>query len=197
MQSSSGLLIIFIKWPSLTICFAVCKTAIDHCKHQFLHCLVHLAAHSVQHLPKMLWVCPSEIGCLLTAAAHAVDRTLRARDALQVLEVHDNEVWHVVFSHSGHLLGSASRDGTAILWRVKPSGEAVLQHRLEGHDKPLCFLAFSPDDSMVLTCGNDPTVRPSSSVRHGSAGSATPHSSGQQCCMGIHAHPSGLQACRD
>lgn len=78
---------------------------------------------------------------------------------MQVLEVHENEVWHVAFSHNGQLLGSASRDGTAIVWRVKPSGEAVLQHRLQGHDKPLCFLAFSPDDAHLLTCGNDSVVR--------------------------------------
>ncbi|KAK9813826.1 hypothetical protein WJX73_000377 [Symbiochloris irregularis] len=77
----------------------------------------------------------------------------------QALEAHDNEVWHVVFSHNGLLLGSASRDGTAIIWRVKATGEATLQHRLQGHDKPLCFLAFSPDDSLLLTCGNDPVVK--------------------------------------
>ena len=97
----------------------------------------------------------------------------------QVLEVHDNEVWHVAFSHSGQLLGSASRDGTAILWRVKPSGEAVLQHRLQGHDKPLCFLAFSPDDSHLLTCGNDPVVCSTAPCKRGGG----PSPNGTQCLL--------------
>lgn len=85
---------------------------------------------------------------------------------MQVLEDHENEVWHVAFSHSGQLLGSASRDGTAIIWRVKANGEACLQHRLAGQDKPLCCLAFSPDDSMLLTCGSTPVVRTASLLMH-------------------------------
>ena len=75
----------------------------------------------------------------------------------QILEGHDNEVWHVVFSHDGSLLGSASRDGTAIIWRIMPTGEASLQQRLQAH-KPISFIAFSPDDSLLLTCGHDSLV---------------------------------------
>ena len=77
----------------------------------------------------------------------------------QVLEGHSDEIWHVAFSHDGRHLGTASKDGSACLWAVKARGEALLSHTLPadlgpGPPKSLSFLAFSPDDSMLLTCGS-------------------------------------------
>ena len=80
-------------------------------------------------------------------------------DALQVLEGHSDEIWHVTFSHDGRLVGSASKDGAACIWRVKASGEAVLLHTLQGHTQSLSLVTFSPDDSLLLTCGSEPEVR--------------------------------------
>ena len=70
----------------------------------------------------------------------------------------------MAFSHDGRHLGTASKDGSACLWAIKARGEAVLLHTLPGdsspsHPKSLSFLAFSPDDSMLLTCGSGPEVR--------------------------------------
>lgn len=78
---------------------------------------------------------------------------------VQVLEGHSDEIWHVAFSHDGRHLGTASKDGSACLWAVKARGEALLSHTLPadsgpGPPKSLSFLAFSPDDSMLLTCGS-------------------------------------------
>ncbi|EIE21969.1 WD40 repeat-like protein [Coccomyxa subellipsoidea C-169] len=77
----------------------------------------------------------------------------------QVLETHRDEVWHVQFSNSGLLLASASKDATAQIWRIGPTGEAVHMHTLTGHDKAVAFLTWSPDDSRLLTCGSDHEVR--------------------------------------
>lgn len=37
---------------------------------------------------------------------------------VQVLEVHDDEVWFLQFSHDGRYLASSSKDRTAIIWEV-------------------------------------------------------------------------------
>ncbi len=34
-----------------------------------------------------------------------------------------------------------------------------LKHTLTGHQKPVSFVAWSPDDSMLLTCGNEESVK--------------------------------------
>ncbi len=80
----------------------------------------------------------------------------------QVLEAHKDEVWHVQFSHSGLLLASGSKDATAQIWRISPTGEAVHMHSLTGHEKAVAFVTWSPDDSRLLTCGSDHEVQPHS-----------------------------------
>ncbi len=77
---------------------------------------------------------------------------------LQILDNHRDEVWHVQFSHSGTMLASASKDTTALIWRVDSLGEPILMHTLAGHEKAVAFLTWSPDDSRILTCGADNEV---------------------------------------
>ncbi|KAM0949392.1 putative transcription factor WD40-like family [Dioscorea sansibarensis] len=73
---------------------------------------------------------------------------------VQTLYAHKNEVWFVQFSNAGKYLASSSKDCTAIVWEVKEDDALSLEHTLEGHGKPVSFLAWSPDDTMLLTCGN-------------------------------------------
>nr|KJB47107.1 hypothetical protein B456_008G011600 [Gossypium raimondii] len=72
---------------------------------------------------------------------------------LQILEAHKNEVWFVQFSHNGKYLGSSSKDHSAIIWEV------LLKHTLCGHQKPVLIVSWSPDDSQILTCGQDEVIR--------------------------------------
>ncbi|KAK8969772.1 Coatomer subunit beta'-2 [Platanthera guangdongensis] len=72
----------------------------------------------------------------------------------QTLYDHRNEVWVVQFSNNGEYLASASSDCTAIIWKVKEDDTLILKYTLEGHAKPVSIIAWSPDDSMLLTCGN-------------------------------------------
>ena len=66
------------------------------------------------------------------------------------------------FSHSGTMLASASKDTTALIWRVDSLGEPMLMHTLAGHEKAVAFLTWSPDDTRILTCGADNEVNISS-----------------------------------
>lgn len=80
-----------------------------------------------------------------------------------------DEVWFVGFSHNGLLLGSASKDTTAIVWDISPattpnsssstSGGVVPIRSLAGHKEAISFLAWSPCDKMLLTASNDKTLK--------------------------------------
>mmetsp|Transcript_735 Transcript_735/g.2495 ORF Transcript_735/g.2495 Transcript_735/m.2495 type:complete len:528 (-) Transcript_735:2384-3967(-) len=80
-------------------------------------------------------------------------------EAVAVLDAHADEVWHLRFSNSGEMLASASKDCTAIIWKVKSPTEVVPMHVLKGHSKALAFVAWSPDDTMLVTCGNDSYIK--------------------------------------
>lgn len=90
---------------------------------------------------------------------HRCGRDQIPNQALQVLEVHENEVWFLQFSHDGRHLASASKDCTAIIWEVVGEDYVKLKYWLIGHEKPVSFVAWSPDDQMLLTCGNEEVVK--------------------------------------
>ncbi|KAB5550961.1 WD domain-containing protein [Coniochaeta sp. 2T2.1] len=77
------------------------------------------------------------------------------------LKDHAGEVWQVEFSHDGSKMASCGKDNFVIIWSV-PSFEVL--HKLEAapnfdlnHDSPgVGAVSWSPDDSMLVTCGRDP-----------------------------------------
>jgi len=73
------------------------------------------------------------------------------------LEKHTDEVWYIKFSHNGKYLASASKDNKIVIWDVCDEMKAT--KILTGHIAPLSFLAWSPNDSMILSCGNDNMVK--------------------------------------
>ncbi|CAM6099990.1 unnamed protein product [Calypogeia fissa] len=95
--------------------------------------------------------------CLYTD--HRCGRDQIPTKTLQVLEEHDNEVWFLQFSHDGKYLASASKDCTAIIWEVVRDDFIKLKYILKGHLKPVSFVAWSPDDTKLLTCGNEEVVK--------------------------------------
>lgn len=72
------------------------------------------------------------------------------------LEGHSDEVWFVQFSHSGKYLASASKDGTAIMWSLETRRAHFV---FRDHEEAISFLSWSPDDSLILTCGRDKKVK--------------------------------------
>ncbi|KAL2649332.1 hypothetical protein R1flu_017460 [Riccia fluitans] len=95
--------------------------------------------------------------CLYTD--HRCGRDKIPSKTLQVLSEHEDEVWFLQFSHDGKYLASASKDLTAIVWEVVRDDCVRVKHTLRGHSKPVSFVAWSPDDTMLLTCGNEEMVK--------------------------------------
>ncbi|KAK7284186.1 hypothetical protein RJT34_18927 [Clitoria ternatea] len=77
----------------------------------------------------------------------------------QILTGHKNEVWFVQFSNNGEYLASSSNDCTAIIWKVLEDGKLTLKHTLCGHQLAVSFVAWSPDDTKLLTCGNTEVLK--------------------------------------
>ncbi|PRQ25652.1 putative transcription factor WD40-like family [Rosa chinensis] len=92
-------------------------------------------------------------------ADHLCGRDQIPTETVQILTEHKDEVWFVQFSHNGEYLASSSSDCTAIIWKVLEDGSVILKHTLWSHLKPVSFVAWSPDDSKLLTCGNGEVLK--------------------------------------
>ncbi|KAL2464934.1 transducin family protein/WD-40 repeat family protein [Abeliophyllum distichum] len=90
---------------------------------------------------------------------HLCGRDHIPSQTLQILQEHSNEVWFLQFSHNGEYLASSSSDCLVIIWEVKVDGQISLKHRLSGHQKPVSYISWSPDDHQLLTCGVEEAVR--------------------------------------
>ncbi|KAK6942340.1 WD40 repeat [Dillenia turbinata] len=90
---------------------------------------------------------------------HQCGRNEIPSQTLQILQAHKDEIWFLQFSHNGKYLASSSKDQTAIIWEVKENNQVSVKHTLTGHQKPVMTLAWSPDDSQLLTCGLEEVIR--------------------------------------
>ncbi|KAG2349550.1 WD40 repeat-like protein [Suillus weaverae] len=87
---------------------------------------------------------------------YTYDKKSFPRITTTILEVHSDEVWNVAWSHDGTHLASASKDKTAIIWRIgleaEPSSrDCIAEFILRDHPYPLGCLAWSLDDSILST----------------------------------------------
>ncbi len=83
---------------------------------------------------------------------HTCDRNHFPVHPVLELDKHSGEVWHVKFSNDGTRLASCGKDGTCIIYEVGSFG--ILQN-LAISEAGIASLAWSPDDSMIVTCGRD------------------------------------------
>ena len=77
-------------------------------------------------------------------------------EAVTEWKYHDVDIYSIAISPDKKLLATASRDGTACLWKY---GTNELVHRLVGHERDVNVVLFSPDGTRVATCGDDGTIR--------------------------------------
>jgi len=110
-------------------------------EHQMLSCTRYNRAHPWTDL---LQDC--------TAGEEELPRTTR-----YVLEQHEDEVWHLEFSHSGRYLASASKDKTVIIWSMQ--SKPTVTHHLKAHTDCVSYVAWSKDDKWLLSAGNDLVVK--------------------------------------
>jgi WD40 repeat protein len=72
------------------------------------------------------------------------------RPALE-LRNHSDEVWYLKYSHNGKMLASASKDATVVIYDTTTYKPIF---RLEEHEGGITHVAWSPDDTKLVTCSH-------------------------------------------
>lgn len=86
---------------------------------------------------------------------HLCDRDDFPLRTMLELDHHTHEVWYVQFSHNGRWLASAG--GEFII--IYDTTSFTILHRLQGHTKEVTYVAWSPDDSKLVSCSLDTNAR--------------------------------------
>ena len=72
------------------------------------------------------------------------------------LNSHTGEVWHLEFSHDGTKLATASQDASIMIYETQEFKEL---HKLVQHGRGVTYVAWSPDDTKLISCGLDGKAR--------------------------------------
>lgn len=83
---------------------------------------------------------------------HNCDRNHFPVHQIRELDKHTGEVWHVKFSNDGTRLATCGKDGTCVIFEV---GTWEVLQCLAVPEKGICSVAWSPDDTMIVTCQMD------------------------------------------
>eukprot|EP00731_Ephydatia_muelleri_P027695 Em0019g568a len=85
---------------------------------------------------------------------HICSRKQFPSEPLHMLTDHGDEVWYLKFSHSGTRLASGARDGQIIIWNLADNQPKKVR-QIKGQSDGIACLAWSPDDSLLLSCGRE------------------------------------------
>ena len=114
------------------------------------HRLVQLLDQIKQsQVSKCLYHNPSTPLSLFTD--HMCDRNEFPLQTIKTLDEYEGEVWAVEFSHNGKLLAVCGSLHTVLIY---DTSSWEIRHRLPDHTDSVVCLAWSPDDTKIITCGN-------------------------------------------
>lgn len=82
---------------------------------------------------------------------HNCDRSHFPVHQILELDKHSGEAWFLKFSNDGKKLATCGKDGTCIIYEV---GSFDTLQTLTATDG-ICSVAWSPDDTMIVTCQMD------------------------------------------
>ncbi|KAG2213245.1 hypothetical protein INT46_002466 [Mucor plumbeus] len=86
---------------------------------------------------------------------HYCDKASFPSTTIKILNGHSDEIWHVRYSNNGKYLASVSKDKSCIIWDM----ENFNQIQKLTSDVSGSYCAWSPDDSKLLICGTDYSIR--------------------------------------
>ncbi|KAI9360147.1 WD40-repeat-containing domain protein [Pilaira anomala] len=98
---------------------------------------------------------PSQDVELSLFSDHICDKELFPTSTIKILTGHVDEIWHVSYSHNGQYLASVSKDKACIIWDMKN----LTQLRSLKGEVSGSYCAWSPDDTKLLVCGTDYSLR--------------------------------------
>eukprot|EP00668_Euglena_longa_P001257 GGOE01001487.1.p1 GENE.GGOE01001487.1~~GGOE01001487.1.p1 ORF type:complete len:598 (-),score=119.35 GGOE01001487.1:249-2012(-) len=126
--------------------------------------LFHLLQQAQQHQQQQCLFHNTLVSDFSLLQDHACTRDIVPQHTRCVLKHHNDEVWFVAFSNNGQYLATAGKDQRCFIfetqaWLRPPAqgtSEAAQPFRmLQGHTDAISFLAWSPDDTRLVTCSQD------------------------------------------
>ena len=87
---------------------------------------------------------------------HMCDRTQFPLQTIVELSQSEGEVWFVEFSHNGKKLAASGEDRTVVIY---DTNTFQVRHTLREHTAGVVLVAWSPDDTKLITCSKDQTAK--------------------------------------
>ena len=85
-------------------------------------------------------------------ADHVCDRSQFPLKTVRELSQNIGEVWFLEFSHNGKRLATSGRDSVVVIYDTT---HFQVRHLLTEHTNHVAYVAWSPDDTKLITCSHD------------------------------------------
>ena len=85
-------------------------------------------------------------------ADHICDRSQFPLQTIRELREDTGEVWFLEISHNGKLLATSGQGGNVTIYET---GNFNIRYMFSDHTDHVPYLAWSPDDSKLITCSHD------------------------------------------